>query len=37
MLRKLIAAAVVAVVFGLAVFWFLSVPETVSASALSFS
>ena len=35
MLRKLIAAAVVAVVFGLAVFWFLSVPETVSASALS--
>jgi mono/diheme cytochrome c family protein len=34
MLRKLIAAAVVAA-FGLAVFWFLTVPETVSASALS--
>jgi mono/diheme cytochrome c family protein len=35
MLRKLIAAAVVAVVLGLPVFWFLTVPETVSASALS--
>jgi len=35
MLRKLIAAAVVATALGLAVFWFLTVPETVSASALS--
>lgn len=35
MLRKLFAAAVVAAAFGLAVFWFLTVPETVSASALS--
>jgi len=34
MLRKLIVAAALAVISGLAVFWFLTEPETVPASAL---
>jgi mono/diheme cytochrome c family protein len=35
MLRKLIALAVVAGVLGLALFWFLTIPATVPASALA--
>ncbi len=34
MLRKLVAAAAVAVVLGLVAFWFLTIPATVPASAL---
>jgi mono/diheme cytochrome c family protein len=34
MLRKLIVAAIAAGIFGLAAFWFLTIPQTVPASAL---
>ena len=34
MLRKLILLAIVAGVIGLAVFWFVTIPATVPASAL---
>jgi mono/diheme cytochrome c family protein len=34
MLRKLVIAAVAAAVLGLAAFWFLTIPQSVSASAL---
>ena len=35
MLRKLIVLAVIAAVFGLGVFWVLTIPATVPASALA--